>query len=77
MPDDGQYFGNGALRAADGSEPALGQARGLPDRVAFTPGASEFLDRVENLKIKKPFEAAALRNLARTLVLAAKADARV
>jgi PAS domain S-box-containing protein len=40
---------------------------------AFTPGAAEYLARVGNLRVEKPFDSASLRKLAGELVLAARA----
>ncbi len=39
---------------------------------AFTPKASEYLSRVGNLKLEKPFDLANLKRLVSELVLAAK-----
>ncbi len=40
---------------------------------AFTPGASEYLGKVENLRIEKPFDAATLERTAQEMVLASRA----
>ncbi len=40
---------------------------------AFTPGAAEYLARVGNLKVEKPFDNVSLRRMAGELVLAARA----
>lgn len=40
---------------------------------AFTPGASEYLASVGNLRVEKPFDKAALKRLTDELILAARA----
>jgi hypothetical protein len=39
---------------------------------AFTPGASEYLARLGNLRVEKPFDSVALLKLTDDLVLAAR-----
>jgi CheY-like chemotaxis protein len=40
---------------------------------AFTPGASEYLRKVGNLQVEKPFDSGAFKKLTRELILAARA----
>ncbi len=43
---------------------------------AFTPGAADYLRKVDNLQVEKPFDASAFRKMTNELVLAARAKQR-
>jgi CheY-like chemotaxis protein len=55
------------------SEPALAEKVVFITGGAFTPGASEYLRKVGNLRVEKPFDTAAFRKTVEELILAARA----
>jgi CheY-like chemotaxis protein len=56
-----------------GQDPALAGQVVFVTGGAFTPGAAEYLARVGNLRVEKPFDSTSLRKLAAELVVAARA----
>ena len=59
-----------------GRDPALAEQVVFISGGAFTPGASQYLAEVRNLRLEKPFDTASLKRLASELVLAARAKSK-